>query len=213
MTCTSPPYDKCFCGSMATGPSPRGGFDLLLTVLGGDLLLEIGSEKGAAAVDGLGWPGAPADQLARKEKVVQDALAHMPRAIDTAGLPQLLNANFDHPLWSKLKDSCLACGNCALSCPSCYCYNIIDRVALDTVSVKRTRTWDVCLLLEFAEVHGGNFRKERDARLKQFMYHKLSYWTEQYGAFGCVGCGRCINACPAGIDITQVVREIRGVAQ
>lgn len=213
MTCTAPPYDKCFCGSMETGPSPRGGFDLLLTVLGSDLLLEIGSDRGAAAVEGLGWPRAAADHLARKENAVKEALARMPRAMDRAGLPQLMNANFDHPLWSKLKDSCLACGNCALSCPSCYCYNVIDQVSLDTVSVKRTRTWDVCLLMEFAEVHGGNFRKDRDARLKQFMYHKLSYWIDQYGAFGCVGCGRCINACPAGIDITEVAREIRGVAQ
>ena len=213
LTCTSPPYGNCFCGSMDTGPSPRSGFDLLLTQLGPDLLLEAGSDKGTTIIEQLGWSAAGADHLARKEQLVQEAIAAMPKAIGRAGLPQLMNANFDHPIWSQLKDSCLACGNCALSCPSCYCYNIVDQVGLDTVSVQRTRTWDACLLLEFAEVHGGNFRKDRDARLKQFAYHKLSYWVDQYGTFGCVGCGRCINACPAGIDITQVVREIGGMTR
>ena len=27
--------------------------------------------------------------------------------------------------------------------------------------------------------------------------------------YKCVGCGRCIRACPAQIDITEVAREIR----
>lgn len=213
MTCTSPPYDKCFCASMGTGPSPRSGYDLLLTDLGDGLLLEVGSSRGAAAIEGLGWEDATDGALAKKDSLVRAAASKMPKAMDTSDLPRAMNANFDHPYWAKLKEQCLGCGNCALSCPSCYCYNVVDRVALDTVSVNRTRTWDACLLLEFAEVHGGNFRKERDARLKQFMYHKLAYWVDQYGTFGCVGCGRCINACPAGIDITAAVAEIRGEVQ
>ena len=213
MTCTSPPYDKCFCASMKTGPAPLDGYDLLLTNLGDTVLLEVGSDKGSAAVAELDWHGLVADALARKGQLVKDAAAKMPRKLNTADLPVLMNANFDHPYWMKLKDKCLACGNCALSCPSCYCYNVIDQVGLDVTKVQRTRTWDACLLPEFAEVHGGNFRKERDARIKQFMYHKLSYWVDQYGALGCVGCGRCINACPAGIDITQAAGEIRGEAQ
>ena len=212
MTCTTPPHDKCFCASMKTGPAPADGYDLLLTDLGDSLLLDIGSEKGKAAVAHLAWDGRVGEALAKKEQLVREATAAMPKALDTTGLPALMNANYDHPYWAKLKDKCLACGNCALSCPSCYCYNVIDQVDLDVASVQRTRTWDACLLPEFAEVHGGNFRKERDARIKQFMYHKLSYWVDQYGTLGCVGCGRCMNACPAGIDITQAAGEIRGEA-
>lgn len=210
MSCASPPYDNCFCASMGTGPSPSDGYDLLLTDLGDSLLLELGSARGMAAIADLDFRVAPPEAVGQKKKLVDGAIARMPRAIDTDGLPQLMNANFGHPYWTKLKDECLACGNCVLSCPSCYCYNVLDRVGLDTSTVQRTRTWDGCLLLEFAEVHGGNFRKERDARVKQWMYHKLSYWVDQHGSFGCVGCGRCISACPAGIDVTKTVAEIRG---
>lgn len=213
MTCTAPPYDKCFCGSMGTGPSPSDGYDLLLTDLGEGLLLEVGSSKGADAIAGLRWAIAADEAWTKKQKLVEGCLAKMPKALNTADLPRLMNANFGHPYWAKLKEKCLACGNCALSCPSCYCYNVVDQVSLDTSLVQRTRTWDVCLLLEFAEVHGGNFRKDRDARIKQFMYHKLSYWVDQYGSFGCVGCGRCIAACPAKIDITEAASEMRGEAR
>jgi len=213
MSCVNPPYDRCFCGSMGTGPSPSAGYDLLFTDLGDTVLLEIGSARGAAVVKELDWADASDETRARKDSLLADCRDRMPRRMNTTGLPRLLNENMDHPLWMKLRDRCLSCANCAMSCPSCYCYNVVDQIGLDVSTVQRTRSWDACLLLEFAEVHGGNFRKERDARVKQFMYHKLSYWVDQYGTFGCVGCGRCINACPAGIDITETAREIRGEAR
>lgn len=210
LTCGAPPHGNCFCASMGTGPSPMEGYDLLLTDLGREYLLEAGSPRGAAVVGSLGWADAAEDVLARKKELVESCISRMPKAVDTANIRQMLNDSFGHPHWAKLKEKCLGCGNCALSCPSCYCYNVIDRVSLDATHLGRARTWDACLLLEFAEVHGGNFRKERDARIKQFVYHKLSYWVDQHGTFGCVGCGRCIAACPAKIDITQTVGEIRG---
>jgi ferredoxin len=41
------------------------------------------------------------------------------------------------------------------------------------------------------------------------MMHKLAYWIDQFGVAGCVGCGRCITWCPAGIDITEEAAAIR----
>jgi ferredoxin len=38
--------------------------------------------------------------------------------------------------------------------------------------------------------------------------HKLSFWVDQFGTFGCVGCGRCITWCPAGIDITEEAKVL-----
>jgi ferredoxin len=42
------------------------------------------------------------------------------------------------------------------------------------------------------------------------MTHKLATWHDQFGTSGCVGCGRCITWCPAGIEITEEVAAIRG---
>jgi len=33
--------------------------------------------------------------------------------------------------------------------------------------------------------------------------------VEQYGCFGCVGCGRCMTWCPTGIDLTEMAKRIQ----
>jgi ferredoxin len=40
------------------------------------------------------------------------------------------------------------------------------------------------------------------------MAHKLAYALEQFDLPGCVGCGRCITWCPAGIDITAELEAL-----
>jgi formate hydrogenlyase subunit 6/NADH:ubiquinone oxidoreductase subunit I len=51
-------------------------------------------------------------------------------------------------------------------------------------------------------MHGGSLRTSVKARYRQWLTHKLATWVDQFGMGGCVGCGRCITWCPAGIDIT-----------
>jgi ferredoxin len=48
------------------------------------------------------------------------------------------------------------------------------------------------------------------SRYRQWLTHKLGSWVDQFGTFGCVGCGRCITWCPVGIDITEEVAIMRG---
>jgi sulfhydrogenase subunit beta (sulfur reductase) len=56
---------------------------------------------------------------------------------------------------------------------------------------------------------GHNPRGARKARVRQRFLHKLSYMPSKLGgAAGCVGCGRCITACPVNIDIREVMPEM-----
>jgi len=72
------------------------------------------------------------------------------------------------------------------------------------------QVWDSCFSLEFTYVHGGgNVRGSARSRYRQWLSHKLATWLDQFGAMGCVGCGRCITWCPAGIDITEEAAAIR----
>ena len=117
----------------------------------------------------------------------------------------------DHPIWKEEADRCLSCGNCTNVCPTCYCFDVNERIDYDPTNAERWRLWDSCQLLEYSQVAlGGNFRKERITRLKQFMRHKLSSSKLQYGEFHCVGCGRCIKWCPVDIDLTKVADDLRG---
>jgi ferredoxin len=75
---------------------------------------------------------------------------------------------------------------------------------------KRFKEWDSCQFLNFTMVAGGGvFRKERLARFKHRIYHKLQYFREKFGMDMCTGCGRCIEACPRLIDFTDVINKFR----
>jgi len=43
------------------------------------------------------------------------------------------------------------------------------------------------------------------------VYHKLNHFMDNYGKFGCVGCGRCIETCPRGIGMPDVLEDIKGL--
>jgi ferredoxin len=128
---------------------------------------------------------------------------------DAHGIHDLLLRNLESPVWDEVAERCLTCGNCTLVCPTCFCTHVVDASSLDGAVAERTRVWDTCFSLQYAEMHGGNTRPTPRARYRQWLTHKLATWEDQFGSLGCVGCGRCIAWCPAGIDIRAEVAAIR----
>ncbi|QGP91075.1 Anaerobic sulfite reductase subunit A [Neomoorella glycerini] len=205
------PGENCFCQSLGTGPDLKEGYDLLLTDLGHGYLIEVGSPWGRELVQTMDLAPAPRVAMVEKQKVLENARRKFHKKLNTQGLPELLEENFRHPIWEELMHDCLACGSCTMVCPTCFCYNVVDKIDLNLKSGKRQREWDSCMLLEYAQVAlGHNFRKDRDARVKQRIYHKLVYYEPQFSTLGCVGCGRCIKTCVKKIDITDVISRLRG---
>jgi len=210
--------DNCFCASMGTGPffgywmgqGPPQGCDVLLTDLGDRFLVETFGEEGEQLIAKVeSSPPTPQDigEKLRREAAAKEWFR---KTLDTRDLPALMRRNTYHPTWRITGEGrCLSCTNCTMVCPTCFCYDTRDRAELDLSVIERIREWDSCQDERFAEVHGGNFRSTREARLRQFVCHKLSYWVEQYGCFGCVGCGRCMTWCPTAIDLTEIAAEIR----
>lgn len=200
----------CFCSSVGTGPhlKAQSGYDMLLTDLGGDYLVEVRSRRAEGMLKGEGAKVSP-EQWRLKDEQEKAVLRAFTKHIDTGGLDRLFLENIDHPVWSRTaEERCLSCTNCVMVCPTCFCHDIHDEVDIGLKSIKRLRQWDACQDLRFAEVHGGNFRRTRAARLRQFVMHKLNY-TAQYGTLGTVGCGRCIRWCPTSIDLTEMAKEIQ----
>ncbi|WP_258360765.1 4Fe-4S dicluster domain-containing protein [Moorella sulfitireducens (nom. illeg.)] len=207
----SEPGENCFCQSLGTGPELKDGYDLLLTDLGNGYLLEVGSPRGRELVQVMDLAPAPRVAMVEKQKVLDNARRKFQKKLNTQDLPGILEENFRQPIWEELMHECLACGSCTMVCPTCFCYNVVDKIDLNLKSGKRQREWDSCMLLEYAQVAlGHNFRKDRDARVKQRIYHKLVYYEPQFGTLGCVGCGRCIHTCVKKIDITDVISRLRG---
>jgi len=132
-----------------------------------------------------------------------------PRTILPDNLAQRFAALDDDPLWHKPSLTCLACGACSAVCPTCYCYDLRDQATTDGSSW-RERRWDNCLFSDFARVAGGHdFRPGLGNRLKFRMRHKLLGFGELSGEVSCVGCGRCVKRCPAGIGPGELIERLQ----
>jgi sulfhydrogenase subunit beta (sulfur reductase) len=209
------PSGTCFCESMGTGPQADGGFDLALTEVLDDLghrfVARAGSARGEEVLAAASSVPAAEEDLAARRDVLQGASRRMGRKLETEGLRELLAASLDSPRWEQVAERCLACGNCTLVCPTCFCSNVEDVTDL-TGTVERRRTWSSCFDLGHSYVHGGPVRESVRSRYRQWMTHKLSTWWDQFGTSGCVGCGRCITWCPVGIDITEEAAALRAAS-
>jgi ferredoxin len=211
----SDPGGTCFCASMGTGPAPDPDrADLVLTeLLDGDhrFVVEVGSERGAEVLSEVpAGTASPADVEAG-QAVSERATERMGRRLDTRGLKELLYASVDSPRWADVASRCLSCTSCTMVCPTCFCTSVDDVADLTGDTVERHRVWDSCFTSAFSYIHGGTVRESASSRYRQWMTHKLAAWQDQFGSSGCVGCGRCITWCPAGIDITEEAAALRGL--
>ncbi|HEU0178027.1 MAG TPA: 4Fe-4S dicluster domain-containing protein [Blastocatellia bacterium] len=203
----------CFCVSMKTGPKATFGFDLAMTeVLEGDrhyFVVEVGTERGAEAINEIALCEAGDGEQARAEQIVARTVTQMGRVMETADIKELLYRNYEHPRWDDVTSRCLTCANCTMVCPTCFCTTVEDVTDLTGEHAERWRRWDSCFTVDFTYIHGGSVRATPRSRYRQWMTHKLATWIDQFGTSGCIGCGRCITWCPVGIDITEEVRAIR----
>jgi len=207
------PAPTCFCSSMGTGPRARHGFDLALTELvypgAHEFVAEVGSELGAELLGEVEYSEATGELLRKSRETSGQAAEQIHRRLETAGVHELLQKNFEHPQWDNIAARCLACGNCTMVCPTCFCVTVEDTSDITGEHAERWRKWDSCFTLGFSHIHSGSVRLSTKSRYRQWLTHKLSYWVDQFGGTGCVGCGRCIVWCPVGIDLTKEIAAIQ----
>lgn len=202
-----------FCVCCDAGPFLRAGYDLQLTVLSSRVLVEVGSDKGRALLDGadsLFRAAAPEELAERRELEATARRCFGPETCHFgSAMRRISTRRVSQELWDAMGNWCLECGGCTHACPTCYCFSVKDRPV--DGGWTRSRIWDSCQYEAFTlEASGHNPRKQKRARMWRRFFHKVSaQYYQRDGAVGCVGCGRCIKVCLGTTDMPAVVAAIR----
>lgn len=208
VNCTRP-GGTCFCASMGSGPEARAGYDLAMTELSKGFVMDVGSDAGRRIVEQLSVRRPSSAEVELAELKLDRAKEHMGRQLDTEGLHDAVFKTIESRRFNETAKRCLSCGNCTQVCPTCFCSTVVDESELMDQHVTRVRQWESCFTHQFSYTTSGPVRNTVAARYRHWLRHKLCTWNDQFGTSGCVGCGRCITWCPAGIDITEEASALR----
>ena len=204
----SRPATSCFCGAFGIDcAAPEG--DVATWLTGEYLYWQPQTEKGEQLTSQLASLLESCDEAAveAEKSAIRNICSRLPlKDLDLSGWgAEAAETRFDSPVWEQLYTPCLACGTCTFVCPTCQCYDIKDYNTGN--GVRRYRCWDSCMYSDFTMMAHGNNRTSQLQRFRQRFMHKLAYFpANNDGMFSCVGCGRCVDSCPANLNIVKVIK-------
>jgi len=208
LSCNQPEIN-CFCTSFDDSPASSKNVDILFTDISEKYFVEIVTEKGEKLISKIKalFESASKEDEDAKKKVEEEAIKSITRKMDLDGIVLKLDKMFDHELWHNTAMKCIGCGICTYLCPTCHCFDMQDESTLDEGA--RIRVWDSCMYPEYTHhASGHNPRPARMNRVRNRVYHKFSYFPKNSNVTACTGCGRCIDYCPANIDIIDVIAKV-----
>jgi heterodisulfide reductase subunit C len=194
------PDDACFCEFFGT--DKRSGFDIYI-------------QKNSSGYDAFSGTAA-GEKILKKLALMPDHKLNL-RPVTHKSLNKLSKeeitkliekrGQFDD-LWNKIANNCFGCGACTAVCPLCYCFRQEEKNNLDG-SCKSCINWDSCFAKEFSEVQNrADLRPQNVDRLYNWYHHKFVR-----SPYLCVGCGRCIKACPANLNIKNILLSIEKLGE
>jgi len=202
--------EHCFCNAVGCGPFAGQGADLIATLDGDTLLLQAPQAKGRALLEPvkkLLHTLKPAQGAARIRKAYGKALTTFSRTVDLTDVGTALAALYQHDLWEQNARLCINCMGCTMVCPTCSCFQTVE-IQDGKHAGQRMRLKDSCQVEGFTRNAGFHNPRSRAAAFRYRIMDKLAHVEARFGYTACVGCGRCIQTCPAGIDITEIGNTI-----
>jgi sulfhydrogenase subunit beta (sulfur reductase) len=209
--CTQP-LETCFCTLLGGQPHPTKGFDLNLSKVWDGFVIEVGSLRGKALLDGhdeilkeVVKEEAEALEKIRKETVQKVEKQNQEFAFSKS-ITDVVARNWESDVWKHHSETCVECGACNHACPTCHCYFLDDVTCGEFVKL---RGWDSCQYSGYAVTAGGGTPRPRlYERFRNRYFCKFKYLLTNYGMIGCTGCGRCIEGCQGKIDMRVALKDL-----
>ena len=205
----SQPEEACFCNVFGIDASQPEG-DVVVYMIGDEMYWKAVTEKGEKLTKQVASLLTDADEakVEAQKASIKEIVSRLPYSslsLEGWGKDAVLLDKFNSPIWEELYKPCLACGTCTFVCPTCQCYDIKDYNTGN--GVQRYRCWDSCMYSDFTMMAHGNNRTSQMQRYRQRFMHKLVYFPQNNdGMYSCVGCGRCVDKCPTGLNIVKVIK-------
>jgi len=197
---------ECFCTAVGGSPVGEEGSDFQLVPINDGWMVRVVTDKGNDLVGDTadGWAAASADDLEQTEKIEKHVAEQIERNPVDSQWSKVLEGGFENEAWKRLAEHCLGCSVCAYVCPSCSCFDMNHEA--NAWCGEQCRSWDACTFAIFTHhASGHNPRSTPQKRYRQRVLHKFAFREDEDEPFRCVGCGRCVALCPAGLDIVDTV--------
>jgi ferredoxin len=207
--------DTCFCLALNVKPYPQENFDINLSMVGEGFIVEVGSQKGQNLVEKYSFlfEEGKKEFISQRDKQREKVIKAVEKNIRENKIPYqdsfkgIIERGYESNIWADEANNCVECGACNTICPTCHCFLLYDQKDEDRLA--RLRIWDSCLIKDFARVAGGaNPRPELWMRLRNRFEKKFDFFPKVANLYACTGCGRCISACPAKIDIRKILNRL-----
>jgi len=190
----------CFCEKMGT--DKYASFDLFIQEEGNSFSVFSGTKMGEEVLK-------KADIIKSKKKpslrpIREKAIKFDDKIVEKVISDRAKNEEF----WQGIANNCFGCGACTAVCPLCFCTRqteVSDLCAKNNQCLE----WDSCFAKRFSEIQNHqDLRPENVDRLYNWYHHKFVRAKFEHDHFLCTGCGRCIEACPANLNIKNILEAL-----
>lgn len=194
------PDRYCFCEKMGT--DKYAPFDLFIQEEGNDLAVFNGTKVGSEVLKKAGIKQS-------KKRPILNSIKEKADIFDPALLEKTIGDRAkNEAFWQGIADNCFGCGACTAVCPLCFCTRQEFENSLCGESSQCLK-WDSCFAKRFSEVQNHyDLRPENVDRLYNWYHHKFVRAKFEHDHFLCTGCGRCIEACPANLNIKNILEAL-----